>query len=137
MCGRCDATSSHPFRNQPGKNVTVCRYFSESGQCRFGSRCRYFHSADTSSALRGLQDENVLLSDFDSSEWVVPSVSRNQLGVDLGRVLYGKEGSRLLVVGDGDLSFSAHVAEATKAELVASCQESCDLLLSRFVSLAK
>ncbi len=39
------------------------------------------------------------------------------------------------MVGDGDLSFSAHIIEATKAELVASCQESCDLLLSRLVLL--
>ena len=127
--GRCEATP-HPSRNQPGKNMPVCRYFLESGQCRFGGRCRYSHSADTVSARRGLQDEN--RSNFES-QWVVPSVSRNQLGMEWGRVLYGTEGCRLLVVGDGDLSFSAHVAETTQAEIMASCQESCDLLLSRLV----
>ena len=128
--GRCDATTSHPSRNQPGRNMPVCRYFLESGQCRFGGRCRYSHSGDTLSALPRLQDEN--RSDFES-QWVVPSESRSQLGMDWGRVLYGAEGCRLLVVGDGDLSFSAPVAETTKAKLVASCQESCDLLLSRLV----
>ena len=128
---RCDAesTEGHSCRIQPGLNQQVCKFYA-SGQCRFGGSCRYSHSAIPALKQGGRNNES-------GSQWIERASSTKQLGMDLARVLYGEAGCRLLVVGDADLSFSAHVAETTTAELLATCQEQCDLLFSRRVGLQK
>ncbi len=104
-------------------DVPVCKYFSGSKTCTFGGRCRYLHQNQP--VVQGFQPED------GGSQYAVRPQSTKQLGMDLGLVLYGTKQYRLLVVGDGDFSFAAHIAETTQAKLVASCQESCAVFHSR------
>ncbi len=49
-------------------------------------------------------------------------------GFEIG--LYGA-GCRLLVLGDGDFGFSAHLVRSTPAEVVATCLEPHDVMTAR------
>jgi hypothetical protein len=102
--------------------MQVCKYFLDSKNCRRGDRCKFLHSKPNQPAHLSRHD--------DESKWM-RSQSTEQLGMDLGQKLYKGKHCRLLVVGDGDFSFAAHIAESTQAKLVASCQESSDVFHSR------
>ncbi len=111
---------------RPGKTsakyMQVCKYFLDFQNCRRGDRCKFLHSKPNQPADLGRHSGEL--------QWV-RSQSTKRLGMDFGRVLYGGEHCKLLVVGDGDFSFAAHIAESTQAQLVASCQEPSDLFHSR------
>ena len=121
--GCANSTEKCPSKTS-AKYMHPCKFFLDSKNCRRGDRCKFLHSESE-------RTQPAHLSRHDNESPWVKSQSTLQLGMDLVQELYGGKHCQLLVVGDGDFSFAAHVAESTQAKLVASCQESSDVFHSR------